>query len=415
MNISDRFLNYTRINTTTNPVTGAQGIMPSCEGQRELGLLLKTELTEMGLDDVTIRDNGIVTATLPANCDDNLPTVAFFAHLDTSAENTNDTHAELVSYQGGDITLKNGLVLSQAENRDLPNYVGDDIFVTDGNSLLGADDKAAIAATMDSLQYFVQNPEVKHGTVKVAFLPDEEQGLLGAKAFAQTEGATEFADFGYTLDCCGIGEFVHENWNAGNAVVEFIGQSAHPMNSKGNLKNSLLMAQKFMALFPATETPEATEGREGYFWMKKLAGNSAKTVLNIDIRDFFKDSYARRMKFIETAVDSFKAIYGEDSIKLAVLKDRYPHVANYLTGDGSKYSPVELALSAYKENCIAPKVIPMRGGYDGAVLSEGGIPCPNIFTGAHNFHSVFEYLPLSSLKSASSVVQTIIKNIAKAN
>ncbi|UJF17883.1 peptidase T [Vibrio sp. SS-MA-C1-2] len=406
MNIADRFLNYTKINTTTNPMSKTS---PSSLGQWKLGELLVSELKLLNsIDNIEHRDNGIVTAELPSNTDKTSSTIAFFAHLDTSAERTTDTHASLVEYTGGDITLENGMVLTVSDNPDLTSYTGDQIFVTDGESLLGADDKAAIAAIMDMLHYFDENPAVAHGTIKVAFLPDEEQGLLGAKAFK----TPDFADFGYTLDCCGIGEFVHENWNAGNAVVEFIGQSAHPMNSKGNLKNSMLLAQKFMGVFPETETPEVTEGREGYYWMKKIDGNSAKTTLNIDIRDFTQTGYAKRCQFIRDAVSSFKLLYGDNCIQLTLM-DRYQNVANFLPTDESAHSPVNLALNAYKENDIEPKVIPMRGGYDGAVLSEDGIPCPNIFTGAHNFHSIFEYLPLKSLKAASDVIQTIVINSAK--
>ncbi len=409
MKISERFINYTQINTTTNPVNGAQGIMPSSEGQRVLAQLLKAELEALpGMNAIELRDNGILTAELKANITQAVPTIAFFAHLDTSAEHKSDTHANLVDYHGGDITLANGKVLTYQDNPELAGYVGDQIFVTDGNSLLGADDKAAITAIMDMLQYFTSHPEILHGTIKVAFLPDEEQGLLGAKAF----NTPDFADFGYTLDCCGIGELIYENWNAGNAVVEFIGQSAHPMNSKGNLKNSILAAQKFMALFPATETPEATEGREGYYWMKKVEGNSAKTTLNIDIRDFTQQGYQARKSFIHNAVAAFKTLYGENSIQLT-LSDRYQNVANFLTHDNDPTSPINLAINAYTANNITPKVLPMRGGYDGAVLSEDGIPCPNLFTGAHNFHSVFEYLPLKSLMAASEVIKTIVKNNAK--
>lgn len=311
----------------------------------------------------------------------------------------------MVHYEGGDIPLATGPVLSLAEYPELTNYIGQDIIVSDGQSLLGADDKAAIAAILNALQFFKDNPDVEHGTVKVGFVPDEEQGLLGANAF-DVDGFG--ADFAYTLDCCGIGEFVCENWNAGNAVVTFTGQSAHPMNSKGNLINSLLLANSFMSRFPEKETPEHTEGREGYYWMKKLAGNSAKTVLNMDIRDFTESGYMYRKAFIVEQVRMFN----EENNNRATLElsDRYSNVHNFLKGS---MLPVDLAMEAYKENDIEPKVIPMRGGYDGAVLSEKGLPCPNIFTGAHNFHSIFEYLPVPSLIAASNVVKTIIINLTK--
>ncbi|MFA0078065.1 peptidase T [Vibrio artabrorum] len=405
MNIVERFLGYTEINTTTNQANGAAGIMPSSTGQYELACLVKKQLEELGCVDIVLRDTAILTATLPSNSQKKLPTVAFFGHLDTSSERTEDTHAEVVHYQGGDIPLSTGPILSLAEQPELANYIGQEIIVSDGQSLLGADDKAAIAAILNALQFFKENQDVEHGTVKVGFVPDEEQGLLGANAFDVNEFG---ADFAYTLDCCGIGEFVCENWNAGNAVVTFTGQSAHPMNSKGNLINSLLLANSFMTQFPAKETPEHTEGREGYYWMKKLAGNSAKTVLNMDIRDFTEEGYAYRKAFIAEQV----RIFNERNNNRAVLEltDRYSNVHNYLK---DSMLPVDLAMTAYKENGIEPKVIPMRGGYDGAVLSEKGLPCPNIFTGAHNFHSIFEYLPVPSLVAASNVVKSIIINLTE--
>ncbi|MFA0196500.1 peptidase T [Vibrio artabrorum] len=405
MNIVERFLGYTEINTTTNQANGAAGIMPSSTGQYELVCLVKKQLEELGCVDIVLRDTAILTATLPSNSEKKLPTVAFFGHLDTSSERTEDTHAEVVHYQGGDIPLSTGPILSLAEQPELANYIGQEIIVSDGQSLLGADDKAAIAAILNALQFFKENQDVEHGTVKVGFVPDEEQGLLGANAFDVNEFG---ADFAYTLDCCGIGEFVCENWNAGNAVVTFTGQSAHPMNSKGNLINSLLLANSFMTQFPAKETPEHTEGREGYYWMKKLAGNSAKTVLNMDIRDFTEEGYAYRKAFIAEQV----RIFNERNNNRAVLEltDRYSNVHNYLK---DSMLPVDLAMTAYKENGIEPKVIPMRGGYDGAVLSEKGLPCPNIFTGAHNFHSIFEYLPVPSLVAASNVVKSIIINLTE--
>ena len=400
----NRFLHYTTFNTTTNIENGAKHIMPSCAGQMALAKYIETELQAIGLTDICLRDNAILTATLPSNSEQKLPTVAFFAHLDTSCELTTDAHPQVIKYEGGDIQLKNGLLLTVEENPELSNYLGGDIVVTDGTSLLGADDKAAIAAIVSAIAE-IKHSGVEHGQVKIAFLPDEEQGMLGAKAFdADAFGA----DFGYTLDCCGIGEFICENWNAGHAVVTFTGKSAHPMNAKGNLVNSLLLAQQFMSMFPAEETPECTEGREGYYWMKKLGGNAAKTILNIDIRDFTEEGYAERKAFIGERIAMFNA-QNNDRATLEVF-DSYNNVASFLT---DFTFPVDLALSAYKEQGIEAKIIPMRGGYDGSIISEKGIPCPNLFTGAHNFHSVFEYLPVSSLDAACNVVQTIIQNIAK--
>lgn len=405
MDIVDRFINYTKINTTTSRENGAMGIMPSSPGQMVLAKQLVDELQALGLQDIQLRDTAIVTATLPANTDETLPVVSFFCHLDTSAEQTADTKAQILPYSGGDLCLNKELNiwLRESEFPELKNYVGDKLIVTDGTSLLGADDKAAIAAIMNALQYLVQHPEIKHGPVKVGFVPDEEQGLRGAKAFdVEAFGA----DFGYTLDCCGIGEFVYENWNAGDAEIIFTGQSAHPMSAKGKLKNSLLMAHKFIAMLPAGEAPEYTEGREGYYWVKQLQGNSARTVLKLDIRDFTEEGYRARMAFVQQLADAANTLWGNNSVTCH-LADRYANVFNSLQGDASY--PVDIAMRAYKKCGITPAPIPMRGGYDGAALSQKGLPCPNIFTGAHNFHSIYEYLPVRSLRAASDVVVAVIE------
>ncbi|TFH90116.1 peptidase T [Vibrio ouci] len=402
MDIVERFLSYTKINTTTDREKGAAGIMPSSSGQMVLAKQLEQELLSFGLEDVQVNEKAIVTATLPANVDVHTPTVAFFAHLDTSAEQKADTNAKIATHSSDSICLNEelGIHLTEKAFPELAQYRGQEILVTDGTSLLGADDKAAIASIMDMLQYFTANPDVPHGPVKVAFLPDEEQGLRGAKAFdVESFGA----DFGYTLDCCGIGEFVCENWNAGNAVVTFTGQSAHPMSAKGKLKNSLLMAHKFIAMLPAGEAPEYTENREGYYWVKELSGNSAKTILKLDIRDFCLEGYNKRMAFLGRLAQQMNDLYGGVEIELS---DRYENVANSL--QGSNRYPIDIAQQAYQDCDIEMRQIPMRGGYDGAVLSQKGLPCPNLFTGAHNFHSIYEYLPVNSLRAASEVVQKIV-------
>ncbi len=320
MDIVERFLRYTKINTTTNPDNGRAGIMPSSSGQTELAEVLAGELKSLQLKDITLQDNGILTASLPANVNEDILTVSFFAHLDTSAEQTTDTNAKITHYNGGDILLNKELAitLSSKEFPELTHYIGQDIITTDGTSLLGADDKAAIAAILNALQHLKDNPEIKHGVVKVAFLPDEEQGLLGAKAF---DVSSFNADFGYTLDCCGIGDFICENWNAGSAEIIFNGQSAHPMSAKGKLKNSLLMAHKYISMIPGGEAPEYTENREGYFWVKQLQGNSARTVLNMDIRDFSKEGYAERMAFLNQLTQNCTSLWGKIAFKSSCLID----------------------------------------------------------------------------------------------
>ncbi|MCD8212619.1 MAG: peptidase T, partial [Campylobacter sp.] len=342
----------------------------------------------------------------PSNLDKKSPSVAFFAHLDPSAEQIADTKAKIVKYEGDDIRLNDEIYLRQSETVELKNYVGDEIIVTDGTSLLGADDKAAIAAIINALEFFTQNPSVGHGEIIACFVPDEEQGLRGAKAL---DVNLLGADFGYCLDCCEIGEFIYENWNAGDCAVTFKGQSAHPMNAKGKLVNSLLLAHKFISLLPGGEAPEYTEGKEGYFWVKELSGNSAKTVLKIDVREFDEEKYSQRMSFLQNLADGLNKVW-DDRIEIS-LNDRYKNVYNFLKNEDAP--AIKFALQAFTNLGIAPKIKPMRGGYDGAVISAKGIPCPNLFTGGHNFHSIFEYIPVKSLKSASEVVKEIIKLAAK--
>ncbi|QCD44207.1 peptidase T [Campylobacter mucosalis] len=404
MDIVERFLNYTKINTTTSRENGAAGIMPSNPAELELAKLIKSELENMGVTDISLSEKSILIAKIPANTDKKVPSVAFFAHLDTSAEQKNDTKAKVVKYEGGDICLNKELeiYLKQSEFSELKNYIGDDIIVTDGTSLLGADDKAAIASIMNAAQYFMQNPQIKHGEIVICFVPDEEQGLRGAKAL---DVSLLGADFGYCLDCCGIGEFIYENWNAGDAVINFKGQSAHPMNAKGKLVNSLLLAHKFISLLPNGEAPEYTDGKEGYFWVKELSGNSAKTILKLDIREFDEKKYKERMAFLQNLADGLNKIW-DNRIEIT-LTNRYKNVFNYLK-DGENSLPIIVAKEAFKNLGITPVILPMRGGYDGSIISEKGVACPNLFTGAHNFHSIYEYLPVKSLRASSEVIKQII-------
>ncbi|NLK66541.1 MAG: peptidase T [Campylobacteraceae bacterium] len=408
MDIVERFLNYTKINTTTNRENGANGIMPSSPNQLELAKLIKKELEDLGIKEISLSEKAILIAKLPSNLDKKVPSVAFFAHLDTSAEQTNDTKAKVVEYSGGDICLNEnlGIYLKESEHKELKNYVGDSIIVTDGTSLLGADDKAAIASIVSMFEYFVKNPDVKHGDIIACFVPDEEQGLRGAKALDISKVE---ADFGYCLDCCEIGEFIYENWNAGDCKLTFKGQSAHPMNAKGNLVNSLLLAHKFISLLPGGEAPEYTENKEGYYWVKEMSGNSAKTILKLDIREFDEQKYKERMEFLQNLADGLNKVW-DNRIEIE-LSDRYKNVYNFLKDENAP--AIKFAKEAYKNAGVEMKVKPMRGGYDGAVISEKGVPCPNIFTGAHNFHSVFEYLPVKSLKASHEVVKEIVKLVAK--
>ena len=407
MDIVERFINYTKFNTTTNKENGLEGIMPSNPTEYELAKFIKDELSSLGIKDITLQDNAILIAKIPANCE-KAPSIAFFAHLDTSSEQKNDTKAKIVKYTGGDICLneEQGIYLKFSDNPELKKYVGDDIVVTDGTSLLGADDKAAIASIVNMASFFMQNPDVKHGKIVICFVPDEEQGLLGAKAL---DVNLLGANFGYCLDCCEIGELIYENWNAADCTMVFKGVSAHPMNAKGKLVNSLLLAHKFISLLPGGEVPECTEGKEGYFWVKELSGNSAKTTLKIDIREFDEVKFQKRLEFLSEMANSFNKIYG-DRCEIT-LKTRYENVFKFLKDENSL--PIKLAKDAFSELNITPNIKPMRGGYDGAAISAKGVPTLNLFTGGNNFHSVFEYLPVSSLKAASEVIKKIVINAAK--
>ncbi|QND55124.1 peptidase T (plasmid) [Phyllobacterium sp. 628] len=408
MDIVERFLNYTRINSTTVP--GA-GHLPSSPGQTELAHLLAGELRGLGLA-VEERQHSIVVGTLPSNVKDasrKVPTIAWVAHLDTSSEYDTDTHAAIVDYSGGDIILNpaRDIVMRVDEFPELTDYIGDRIIVTDGTSLLGADNKSAIAEIMHAMQTLQQNPGIEHGDVKVVFVPDEEIGLLGAKAL---DVASLHADFAYTLDCCAIGEIVYENWNAGEFHITFQGQTAHPMSAKGKLRNAVLYAQQFISMLPPGERPEHTENREGYYWVKSIHGTVAEAKIVLDIRDFTQSGFEHRRKFVATLVESFNRLHGVHTVTQN-YKPMYRNAAESLQGP-NRY-PVDLALDAMKAIGVEPRSIPMRGGYDGAVLSEKGLPCPNLFCGAHNFHSIYEFLPVGSLMKASEMVVEILRRAAK--
>jgi len=409
MDIVERFLNYTRINTTA--VSDA-GKLPSSSGQTELANLLAGELRDLGLT-VEMRDHSIVVGTLPSNiknADHQAPVIAWVAHMDTSGEYTTDTKAHVVEYQGGDIVLNKALdiVMRVEEFPELKRYEGDRIIVTDGTSLLGADNKSAIAEVMHAMQVLRDNPSIEHGEVKVVFVPDEEIGLLGAKAL---DVQSLNADFAYTLDCCAVGEIVYENWNAGEFHITFRGQPAHPMSAKGKLRNAILYAQQYIGMLPAGERPEHTVNREGYYWVKAIQGSVASAKIVVDIRDFTVEGYDKRRNFIDTLAASFNQLHGEGTVSVE-YRPMYRNAAEGLKGDN--FYPVELALESMKAIGVEPYAIPMRGGYDGAVLSEKGLPCPNLFCGAHNFHSIYEFLPVGSLNKASEMVIEILKRAAAA-
>lgn len=398
--ITDTFLKYTKINTTSVPT---ETKLPSCENQFKLAELVVSDFS--GLDGVTtkILDNAITIITLEKNSD-NFPSIVYFSHLDTAPDNDGDTKAVIVKdYDGKDIPLAgSGDSITVKEFPELLDYVGCDIITTDGTSLLGADDKAAIAAGVEAIKYMANNQTFKHGEMKLVLLPDEEIGIRGAKAL---DVESLKADFGICLDCCAVGEYVIENWYAGSALVEFKGHTAHPMAAKNKLVNSLVIANEFMNKLPPLERPEHTEGREGYYWCSTLSGSTDNATLSIAIRDFEIDSYNSRKSYLKEVTAKLQEKYGKDRITLT-LTDTYSNVKE---GLDKKPEILEYVKNAMKNLSIEPKPLVMRGGYDGSVITPNGLPTVNIFTGALNFHSTKEFIPTKSLKQASDTLIEIVK------
>jgi len=403
--ITKTFLGLTLINTTSVP---GSLVLPSSKNQILLAKHVSDILRKYGCEHITIRDNAISIFELKANAKD-YPSISFFAHLDTASDHGSDTKASILhNYKGGDISLQNNAVISIKDNPYLPDYVGQDLIVTDGTSLLGADDKSAIAAGIHAVKYMLENPDFKHGNIKFVLLPDEEIGLQGAKAL---DVKALNSDFGICLDCCGVGEYVTQNWYAGEALVVFKGVTAHPMNAKGKLVNSLTMATKFIESLPLAERPESTEGKEGYFWCKKIEGDTSKTELDILIRDFDEKSFEKRKELLKTMVKNINKDLNNEYIEIQI-KDTYINVKKGLEKQPEILKHITSAMKSLK---IKPKPLIMRGGYDGSVITEKGLTTANIFTGAHIFHAITEFLPTKSLQLASEMILEIIKQSNETN
>lgn len=398
--ITKTFLEYTLINTTSVPTSQN---LPSSENQFKLAQHVVSQFAHHAGVSVEIKDNAITTITLPANIS-NAPSIVFFAHLDTAPDHTGDTHAVHVNhYDGKAIVLPgSGEVFSPENHPELLDYVGQDLITTDGTSLLGADDKAAIAAGAEALQYLVAHPEVPHGDVRLVLLPDEEIGIRGAKAL---DAAELNADFGICLDCCGVGEYVIENWYAGSAQITVKGTTAHPMSAKGKLVNALCIATEVITALPPKERPEHTEGREGYYWPHKLSGDTASATLDIAIRDFEIDGYRQRKATLRAIVADLKQRWGDERVSIT-LNDIYDNVKPSLDRSPEILENVKRAMHNLG---ITPKPLIMRGGYDGSVITPKGLPTINIFTGAHNFHSTKEFLPVESLRLASEMLLEMVE------
>lgn len=397
--VVERFLSYVAYDTKSD---GETGVTPSTPGQMVLAKKLVEELKEIGMSDVTIDENGYVMATLPANTDKNIPTIGFIAHMDTapdySGANVNPQFVE--NYDGGDIKLNETTVLSPKDFPELKDYIGKTLITTDGNSLLGADDKAGIAEIITAMEYLINNPEIKHGTIKVGFTPDEEIGA-GADHF----DVEKFnADFAYTLDGGGIGEIEYENFNAASAKIVVNGRNVHPGSAKNKMINSQFIGMELNSMLPAEERPEHTEGYEGFYMLNGFSGSVERTEMSYIIRDFFKDSFEAKKANIIKIAEELNKKYGEGTVEITV-KDSYYNMKE-------KVEPVmhvvDTAVEAMKALDIVPKVVPIRGGTDGARLSYMGLPTPNLFAGGHNFHGKFEFVPTESIEKAVELVVKII-------
>ena len=394
-----RFLRYVAIETTSDDASATQ---PSTQCQFDLLKLLRDELREMGLEP-TLDENGYLTATVPANIDNDVPTVAFIAHVDTSPDASGkDVKPQKVeNYDGGDIVLNKtkNIVLSPKDYPELGNYIGQTIITSDGTTLLGADDKAGVAEIMTAVQHLLAHPELKHGNVKIAFTPDEEIGR-GVERFDVREFA---ADYAYTMDGGPIGELEYENFNAASATISVEGVNIHPGEAKGKMLNSMLVAMEFDAMLPCHERPAFTDGYEGFFHLTSIKGDVENTTMHYIVRDHDSDKFQHKKDLIFKAADFLNAKYGKRVS--VVVTDQYRNMREMVE---PHFFIVERAMTAMRMAGIEPVVKPIRGGTDGANLSFMGLPCPNIFAGGHNFHGRFEYVPLQSMEKAVEVILNII-------
>ena len=406
MDIVERFLKYVSFDTQSAEDTGKT---PSTDKQLKLAEYLKAELEGIGLTEVEMDANGYVYATLPANTDKPVPTIGFISHMDTSPDCSGaDIKPRIVkNYDGGDIVLdeKDGLVTSPKKFPELLDRVGEDIIVTDGHTLLGADDKAGIAEIVQAMVYLLAHPEVKHGKVRVGFNPDEEIGL-GAHKFDVKKFACDWA---YTMDGGELGELEYENFNAASAKIEVKGVSVHPGYAKGKMINAARVACEFASLLPATETPEQTVEFEGFFHLLGMEGNVEHASLSYIIRDHNRTRFEERKALVEKAAEWMNLRYGA-GVVTATISDQYYNMRQQIE---PVPHVVDIVLEAMKECNIPARVRAIRGGTDGAQLSFMGLPCPNIFAGGLNFHGPHEFLPIPSMEKASELVVKIVELTAR--
>ena len=401
MNVCEKFLRYVKVETTSNVDSDT---CPSTTTQLELANMLIEELNTLGLEDISLDDNGYIMATLKSNTEKHIPTIGFIAHMDTSPDMSGkDVNPRIIKdYDGKDIILNESfhIILSPRDYPSLKNYEKKDLIVTDGTTLLGADDKAGIAEIMSALEYLVHHPKVKHGTIRIAFTPDEEIGR-GADKF----DVNKFnADFAYTLDGGPLGELEYENFNAANSWITIHGDNIHPGSAKNKMLSAMEIAFELDNMLPPNERPQYTENYEGFYHLINIEGNVEKVKMRYIIRDHNKELYYNKKNYFNNVINYLNQKYGDNTVECE-LKNMYFNMKE-------KIEPfmhiVDTAKEAMESLDIIPQIVPIRGGTDGARLSYMGLPCPNLFTGGHNFHGKYEYICIQSMEKA---VQTVLKII----
>jgi tripeptide aminopeptidase len=399
--LTERFIRYVKIDTQSDENSET---CPSTPGQTVFANMLVNEMKEIGLQDISIDENGYVMATLPANISKNIPVIGFLAHLDTSPDNTaENVNPQLIVHTGKDIVLneKENIILSGKEFPAINDYIGQTLITTDGTTLLGADDKAGVAEIITAMDYLMKHPEIKHGTVRIAFTPDEEIGR-GADKFDVPRFNASFA---YTLDGGPVGELQFENFNAARVKVTIQGLNVHPGTAKNQMKNATVIAMEFHGMLPASEVPEHTQDYEGFFHLISMTGTVEKTIVNYIIRDHNLNLFNEKKNFMLKITDFLNLKYGPHMVTLEIV-DQYYNMKEKIE---PVFHIIELARKAMVECGIELKVIPIRGGTDGSRLSYMGLPCPNIFAGGHNFHSRFEFIPVKSMEKAVEVIVKIVE------
>ncbi len=405
--VLERFLRYIAVDTMSEP---EKEMIPSTEKQKDLAKMLTEELRSMGANEVKMDEHGYVYGTIPATCTDKkIPVLGFIAHMDTApAYSGANVKPQIVkNYDGGTILMNQdtGLSMGPEQYPDLLRYVGQDLITTDGNSLLGADDKAGVAEIMALAQYLLEHPEIPHGEVKVGFTPDEEVGR-GAELFdIQGFGA----DVAYTVDGGRLGELEYENFNGASGKVIVNGLSIHPGTSKGRMKNAILMAMEFQHMLPVFDNPMYTEDYEGFFHLSDISGTVEKVMMDYIIRDHDWDKFQEKKIYMQRVADYMNQKYGQGTIEL-LMKDSYYNMKEKLK---DHMYLIDIARLAMEELEIEPVITPIRGGTDGAALSYRGLPCPNLCTGGHNFHGKFEYISVQALEKVTELLCTIVKKFCQ--